>query len=110
MFALIFTLAFDRGILARVFQSQPLRLLGEWSFAIYMGQTTFLQLLRVFEQRVYPDPSPEWVRTIHVLEPTALVILCTAWGALLYYVVERPANGWLRSKWLRKSQSRVAPA
>jgi len=96
MFALIFTLAFDRGILARVFQTRMLRILGKWSFAIYMGQTTFLQLLRVFEQRVYPNPAPECQPAIHILEPAALVFLCTVCGALLYYIVERPANAWLR--------------
>jgi len=104
MMALVLVLAFDRGILARVFQSRPLRLLGEWSFAIYMGQTTFLQLLRVFEQRVYPNPSPEWAARIHILEPIALVILCTIWGAVLYYAVERPSSDWLKRNWLSSSK------
>ncbi|MFL5237153.1 MAG: acyltransferase family protein [Rhizomicrobium sp.] len=99
LFAIIFVLAFDRGVVARVFQSAPLRLLGEWSFAIYMGQTTFLQLLRVAEQRLYPNPAPQWAHTIHIIEPCALLILCILWGALLYYAVERPANAWLRAHW-----------
>jgi peptidoglycan/LPS O-acetylase OafA/YrhL len=98
LFAIVFVLAFDRGMIARLFQSAPLRLLGEWSFAIYMGQTTFLQLLRVAEQRLYPHPAPNWTHAIHILEPCALLILCTAWGALLYYAVERPANTWLRAQ------------
>jgi peptidoglycan/LPS O-acetylase OafA/YrhL len=98
MFAIILVLAFDRGIVALAFQSAPLRLLGEWSFAIYMGQTTFLQLLRVAEQRLYPNPAPGWAHTIHLLEPAALLTLCIAWGALLYYAVERPANAWFRRK------------
>ncbi|HEY1962009.1 MAG TPA: acyltransferase, partial [Rhizomicrobium sp.] len=89
LMTIILLLAFDRGIVARFFQSKPLRLLGEWSFAIYMGQTTFLQLLRVAEQRVYPNPPPQWAHAIHLIEPTAMLILCVAWGALLYYVVER---------------------
>jgi peptidoglycan/LPS O-acetylase OafA/YrhL len=105
--AIILVLAFDRGIAARFFQSQPLRLLGEWSFAIYMGQTTFLQLLRVAEQRVYPDPRPEWTHAIHLIEPIMLLILCVAWGALLYYAVERPANAWLRRHRLTQSQLRL---
>jgi peptidoglycan/LPS O-acetylase OafA/YrhL len=109
MFALILALAFDRGIVARFFQSRPLRLLGEWSFAIYMGQTTFLQLLRVFESRVYPNPAPQWAHAIHLIEPTALVILCTLWGAALYYLVERPANDWLRRHWVGNRNS-LAPA
>jgi len=99
LFAIILALAFDRGIVARLFQSTPLRLLGEWSFAIYMGQTTFLQLLRVAEQRLYPNAAPQWAHTVHIAEPATLLILCTAWGALLYYFVERPANTWLRKNW-----------
>ena len=107
MYALIFVLAFDRGVVANVFQSAPLMKLGEWSFALYMGQTTFLQLLRVAEQRLYPNPSTEWVNTIHIAEPIALVILCTVWGAILFYAIERPANAWLRKRWLNKSRSAV---
>ena len=99
LMAIIFVLSFDRGIGACVFQSAPLRLLGEWSFAVYMGQTTFLQLLRVAEQRLYPTPVPEWSHAIHLIEPTVLLIVCLAWGALLYYAVERPANAWLRTHW-----------
>jgi peptidoglycan/LPS O-acetylase OafA/YrhL len=99
LFAIVFVLAFDRGAIARVFQSAPLRFLGEWSFAIYMGQTTFLQLLRFAEQRLYPHPPAGWAGAIHVIEPAAIVILCTAWGAVLYYFVERPANAWLRRHW-----------
>jgi peptidoglycan/LPS O-acetylase OafA/YrhL len=105
MFALVLVLAFDRGIMARVFQSAPLRLLGEWSFAIYMGQTTFLQLLRVAEQRLYPSPDLQWRGAIHLLEPAALVIVCIAWGALLYYGVERPASQWLRKHWIAQTAS-----
>ena len=104
MMAIIFTLAFDRGVVARVFQSRTLRLLGEWSFAIYMGQTTFLQLLRVAEQRLYPNPPPQWAHTIHILEPSVLLVLCLAWGALLYYAVEQPANRAIRSWTLRAAQ------
>jgi hypothetical protein len=75
-----------------------------------MGQTTFLQLLRVFEQRVYPNPAPQWAHAIHLIEPTALVLLCTAWGAALYYLVERPANDWLRKHWAAKPTARTAVA
>ncbi len=99
LFAIIPALAFDRGIVARLFQSAPLRLLGEWSFAIYMGQTTFLQLLRVAEQRLYPNPPPQWTHALHMIEPSVLLILCVIWGALLYYFVERPANAWIRKRW-----------
>lgn len=107
LFAIIFILAFDRGVIARLFQSGPLRLLGEWSFAIYMGQTTFLQLLRVAEQRLYPNPPVQWAHAIHIIEPAVLLILCIVWGAALYYAIERPANAWLRRNWLSTQNSQV---
>ena len=97
MTALILTLAFDRGLLARALQTRPLRLLGEWSFAIYMGQTTWLMMLRFAEQRFYPHPVPAWTHTIHILEPVGLVGVCTLWGWLLYRLVEHPANAAIRA-------------
>jgi peptidoglycan/LPS O-acetylase OafA/YrhL len=105
LMALLLALAFDRGAIAWVLQTPLFRLLGEWSFAIYMGQTTFLQLLRVFEQRVYPNPVASWAGTIHILEPIVLLICCIAWGAALYYCVERPASDWLKGHWLTPRSS-----
>ena len=63
--------------------------LGEWSYAIYIGQTAWLQFLRYLEQRWYPhaDPAAIWW-----IEPFALVVVCVVWGALLATVIERPAN------------------
>lgn len=98
MMALIFALALDRGLVARFFQTKVLRRLGEWSFAIYMGQTTWLQLLRYAEQRVYPDPAAGWQPAIHILEPLALLVLCTFWGWVLHVSVEQPASRWLRPR------------
>ena len=46
MALLVFVLSFDRGVLAAALQTAPLRKLGEWSYAIYIGQTALLQLLR----------------------------------------------------------------
>jgi len=90
LLGLILVMAFDRGFLARAFSTRPLLLLGEWSFAIYLGQTTWLQLIRFAEARIYPGlvASP----TTHIIEPIALVIICTLWGCLLYVVVEKPAG------------------
>ena len=101
MTAMILAVAYDRGILARALQTRPLRQLGEWSFAIYMGQTTWLQYLRFAEQRFYPNPAADWQTTIHWLEPLGLVIVCTLWGWLLFAVVEQPANRWLRARFAR---------
>lgn len=106
MVLLILTVAFDRGIVARALQSRPLRVLGEWSFAIYMGQTAGLMGLRFAEQRLYPNPDPAFAHTIHILEPIALVLFCTAWGWLLYRVVEQPANRAIRARFAQQSPAR----
>ncbi len=88
-------IAFDRGLLARVLAIRPLRALGEWSYAIYMGQTLWLMGVRFAEQRLYPSSAhAHWV---HIAEPVALVVLATLWGWALYAYVERPANDWLRA-------------
>lgn len=106
LYILIFVLAFDRGFLARALSTKiPMRL-GEWSYAIYMGQTFWLQLIRTFEQRLYPpdDTLIFGVRFAAVMwwaEPVLLVGVCIAWGALLFYLVEKPANAWLRQKLLK---------
>ncbi|HEX4533453.1 MAG TPA: acyltransferase [Rhizomicrobium sp.] len=98
---LILAIAFDRGFFAWFLQRKPLLVLGEWSFAIYMGQTTWLQVLHIAEQRLYPHPAPQWAHFIHIAEPSALVVLCTLWGWLLYKVVEHPANMALRRYFAR---------
>ncbi|HEY0104789.1 MAG TPA: acyltransferase [Rhizomicrobium sp.] len=99
MLALIYALSFDRGLVARPFQSRPLLKLGEWSYAIYIGQTAWLQLIREFE-RLYP-----WDATVLGVpfgaliwwpEPLALVAVCVVWGWLLCTYVEIPANRALR--------------
>ena len=101
MMLLIFVLAFDRGIIARIFDSAPLQKLGEWSYAIYLGQTAWLQLMRFFQQRFYPSDDTmvfgiRWAGFIWWAEPVALVIVCLIWGAILAEVVEIPANKALR--------------
>ena len=100
MALLVFTLAFDRGWLAWLMQRRPLMRLGEWSFAVYMGQTTWLQFLRFVEQRLYPNPAPQWTHAIHLMEPAALVILAAGWGWVLFRFVEKPANKALRERLL----------
>ncbi len=101
LYTLVFALAFDRGFLARAFSTPPLLKLGEWSYAIYMGQTFWLQLIRTFEQRLYPPGDTmvlgyRWDALIWWIEPFVLVGFCIAWGALLAILVEYPANTFLR--------------
>jgi peptidoglycan/LPS O-acetylase OafA/YrhL len=93
MAGLIFTLAFDRGFAARALSARPVLKLGEWSYAIYIGQTAWLQFVRYLEQRWYPGADPA---TIWWIEPLALVAVCVVWGALLATFIEAPANRWLR--------------
>lgn len=101
LFLLIFALAFDRGFLASLFKTAPFRKLGEWSYAIYMGQILWLQLFRYFSQRVYP-PGETHAFGFAVgdllwrFEPWVLLTLCVLWGALLYYGVEVPATKALK--------------
>ena len=111
MMFLIFVLAFDRGVLARLFDTAPLQKLGEWSYTIYLGQTAWLQLMRFFQQRFYPPDSTlvfgmRWADFIWWIEPVALVIVCLIWGAILAEFVEIPANRALR-KWFASREASV---
>jgi len=93
MALLILTLAFDRGRVARALSTAPVLKLGEWSFAIYIGQTIWLQLIHHFEQHWYPDADPA---VLWWAEPMGLLAVCVVWGALLATFVETPANRRLR--------------
>jgi peptidoglycan/LPS O-acetylase OafA/YrhL len=111
MLALVLALAFDRGLLADALKTRLPQLLGRWSYAIYIGQTFGLLIIRVFAQRVYPPAATPVLGTsfgalIWWLEPLCLVIFCTAWGAFLATYVEHPAARWLK----RRLDPRHAPA
>jgi peptidoglycan/LPS O-acetylase OafA/YrhL len=114
MMILIFTLSFDRGVVANVLDSTPLQKIGEWSYAIYLGQTAWLQLIRFFEQRFYPPADTivlgwRWPDFIWWLEPLALVIVCLVWGALLAIWIETPANNAIR-RWMNRPARAAAGA
>jgi peptidoglycan/LPS O-acetylase OafA/YrhL len=104
MVPLIFVLSFDRGILAKGLQTRLPRALGEWSYAIYMGQTALLQLLHHARLHLYPAageivfgrPWSAWGPVWHWLEPALLVAAAILWGYLLFAFVERPAARALR--------------
>ena len=111
LMALVFALAFDRGIVAEALKTRLPQKLGEWSYAVYMGQTAWLLAIRFFEQRLYPPPDAMVLGTrfstlIWWLEPTLLVIVCVIWGGLLAELVETPAalalRQWLEPKNLRR--------
>ena len=114
--ALVFVLSFDRGLLAKAFAIPPLLLLGEWSYAIYIGQTPILQLLRHAQMHLYPAPGDivfgqpwaAWQPLWHWLEPALLVLAAVIWGALLYALIEMPASAWLKR--LGTRAPRIQPA
>jgi peptidoglycan/LPS O-acetylase OafA/YrhL len=109
---LIWVLAFDRGVVAWIMQRRWVQILGGWSYAIYMGQTAWLQGIRIIEQRLYPPPDTmvfgmRFADLIWWPEPIALVLVCIGWGALLAVLVEHPAaralKGYMdkrRTRWL----------
>jgi len=97
MFVLVFALAFDRGLLARSLGSRIPTKLGDWSYAIFIGQTFWLQFFRFAEQRLFPDPNTmvlgrRWIELFWWPEPLVLVAVCIAWGGCLTVLVEQPAR------------------
>jgi peptidoglycan/LPS O-acetylase OafA/YrhL len=111
---LVYALSFDRGFAARALQTKPLLKLGEWSYAIYIGQTAWLQLIRFFESAYPPDDTlifgirfADW---IWWPEPFLLLLVCIGWGALLCNAIEIPANRALRHFFARPHQRGHAPA
>jgi peptidoglycan/LPS O-acetylase OafA/YrhL len=112
---MVFVLAFDKGFLAEALKTRVPQMLGVWSYAIYMGQTFWLQSLRIFEQRLYPSPDALVLGTrfsslIWWLEPTALVLVCIGWGAMLAVFIEHPAAAWLKRYLSRTLDRPVAAA
>jgi len=112
--ALVFVLAFDRGVIARLLKMRLPQLLGEWSYAIYLGQTAWLLGIRFFEQRLYPPPETSVLGTrfsdlIWWLEPVLLVPICVLWGGLLAEFIELPAAGWLRRQFGRRLDPQSVP-
>jgi peptidoglycan/LPS O-acetylase OafA/YrhL len=89
--SLILALAFDRGFLARFLALPVLLKLGEWSFAIYLGQMFCLQIEHHMETyHLLPGAAMYW------LSPLVVLLICIAWGALLARFVEQPASVFLK--------------
>lgn len=107
MAALIFLLAFDRGMVARAATWRPLMILGEWSFAIYLIHVALIQGVRFVRQTFYPPPETEilgapfqsWWPVLHWIELGAVILLSVLLGALLFRLVEAPSGRLLR-RWL----------
>ena len=114
LMALVFALAFDKGILARLLNTKVPQALGEWSYAIYLGQTTWLMTLRFCKQRIWPPPDTmvlgmRFADLMWWLEPLGLIIICIAWGALLAKTIEYPAAAKLRQRFGRRLDPQTFP-
>jgi len=114
LMSLVFALAFDRGLVARLLQMRLPQRMGEWSYAVYLGQTAWLLAIRFFEQRLYPPPDAivlgtQFANLIWWLEPLLLVITCVLWGGLLAEFVELPAAAWLRRQFGRRLDPQSIP-
>jgi peptidoglycan/LPS O-acetylase OafA/YrhL len=98
MMALIFVLALDRGVVARVFQTGALTRLGEWSYAIYLVQFPLIQGLRTLRQYYPPEfrVLGEYSGAVQWAEAGALLAASIVLGAALTIYIERPANARLR--------------
>jgi peptidoglycan/LPS O-acetylase OafA/YrhL len=116
--ALIFVIAFDRGIVASFFQNPIALKLGEWSYAIYIGQTAMLQLLLHAQRHLYPAPDAmvfgrtwaAWEPVWHWVEPSLLLAAAILWGWLLFALIEKPANAALRRYFADSSRTKPASA
>ena len=114
LIALVFALAFDEGLVARALMTRVPQRMGEWSYAIYLGQTAWLQAIRFAEQRLYPPPDTMVLGTrfadlIWWLEPLGLVAICVIWGAFLAEWIEFPAAKALRGWFGRRLDPKSIP-
>lgn len=115
MVGLVFLLAFDRGLVAALLKTKVPMRLGEWSYAIFMGQTAWLQFIRFVEQRLYPQDDAivlgwRWADFIWWIEPIGLLLICIAWGALLAITIEHPASEALRKLFAARNAGVTASA
>ena len=89
IFALIFLLAFDKGLIARARHAPGLMKLGEWSFAIYMVHYIAMYFLPFFGLPERPGQA-----SIGGLAASI------AAGALAWRFVERPLGEAMRRRLL----------
>jgi len=89
MFALIFVLASDRGLVARALHARWLLKLGEWAFAIYMVQYVVMVALPVRG----PAAAP-WIQGMLAIAGSIVA------GGLAWRFIERPLAEVMRRRLL----------
>jgi peptidoglycan/LPS O-acetylase OafA/YrhL len=90
IFALVFLLAFDRGLVAHALRAPWLMKLGEWSFAIYMVHYTVLGLLPVAKLQTTP-----WLDCMVGIGGSIVA------GGLAWRFIERPGGEVMRRRLLK---------
>ncbi|NWH07207.1 MAG: acyltransferase [Alphaproteobacteria bacterium] len=113
--ALIFLLAFDRGLIARAVTHPLIMKLGELSLAIYLTHFFFIQLVRMLRRYAYPAPDmvvfgapfSALFPAVHWIELAFVMACATFFGWLLHRYLEQPAGTALRRL---LSRARPAPA
>lgn len=83
----ICALTVNKGWFARLLSWTPLRLLGLWSFSIYIWQQPFYL----------------WVHGEEHVSPALGLALALICGLLSFYLVERPARTYLNTHWGTKT-------
>jgi peptidoglycan/LPS O-acetylase OafA/YrhL len=78
-----------------VLQTRPLVLLGAWSYSFYLVHKTVIRLPTM----QYGDQHPS---NSNIFDVLGLAVVATAAAAALYYLVEHPAERWLRAQWARR--------
>lgn len=94
LFALLIAAVASRDLRARwmVLRSRPLVVLGKWSYAFYLVHATVLYWL---VQHRTPKLEPSWANW----RPAGMALIAgLAASAVLYAVVEHPAEKWLRGR------------
>ena len=95
IFALVFLLAFDRGLIARALHAPWLMKLGEWSFAIYMVHYIVMYVV-----------ASLIVRESFWLACLAGIVGSIAAGGLAWRFIERPVGEAMRRRLLSAWASR----
>lgn len=103
----LFIFAFEGGLVSRLLDRGPLRSLGRWAFAIYLGHLAVFLALATLIPLLFGDGRPALLDSL--LAPIA-VLLVIALAALLHHGVERPGVALGRRLLAPRARARTAQA